>query len=406
MGEVRQKIRGTSVELDASLGLEGLVAYNITTHELRVYDGLTLGGYQILNRQNTIALIASSAVVAYDAARLGGQLPAYYAKSAQQIIAGVGMTGGGTLAADRTISMGTPGTLTGATTNSVTGTTHTHDITLGVADIANAVPDTRQVIAGVGMTGGGTLLADRTLTLGTPSSITGATTNSVSGTTHTHAISLSSANIISFLGYTPANNAQQVIAGAGMTGGGTLAADRTLALGTPNTITTSSTNSVSGTTHTHALTLTGANLNTIYGFSPADNLRIITAGVGLSGGGNLTADRTISMGTPSDITNSTTNSASGTTHTHALGFEAAEVYQGAGAGDTAFPTGHVVTMHIQPSIPARNALITVYLATSLAASVSYTSLNTEGTALAGTWRFRGAVNYTGSAFIGLAQRVS
>jgi hypothetical protein len=45
-------------------------------------------------------------------------------------------------------------------------------------------------------------------------------------------------------------------AGNGLTGGGTLEADRTLALGTPSTLTTASTNAVTSTSHTHAITTT------------------------------------------------------------------------------------------------------------------------------------------------------
>lgn len=50
------------------------------------------------------------------------------AAAAQQIIAGNGLTGGGTLAADRTLTLGTPATLTPSTTNGVTATSHTHDV--------------------------------------------------------------------------------------------------------------------------------------------------------------------------------------------------------------------------------------------------------------------------------------
>lgn len=44
------------------------------------------------------------------------------------------------------------------------------------------------ITAGNGLTGGGTLQDNRTLTLGTPSQITASTTNSVIATSHTHAI--------------------------------------------------------------------------------------------------------------------------------------------------------------------------------------------------------------------------
>jgi len=54
-------------------------------------------------------------------------------KDSRQIIAGNGLTGGGTLEADRTLTLGTPGTLTTESTNSVTATSHTHAITFPVA---------------------------------------------------------------------------------------------------------------------------------------------------------------------------------------------------------------------------------------------------------------------------------
>ncbi|MBS3648618.1 hypothetical protein KEU06_08245 [Pseudaminobacter sp. 19-2017] len=55
------------------------------------------------------------------------------AKSATSITAGNGLSGGGTLAATRTVTLGTPSSLTHATTNAVTTTSHTHDVTLATA---------------------------------------------------------------------------------------------------------------------------------------------------------------------------------------------------------------------------------------------------------------------------------
>jgi len=51
-----------------------------------------------------------------------------------------------------------------------------------------ATTNTRSIIAGNGLTGGGNLTADRTLTLGAPSTLTTGTTNAVTSTSHTHAI--------------------------------------------------------------------------------------------------------------------------------------------------------------------------------------------------------------------------
>ena len=48
--------------------------------------------------------------------------------------------------------------------------------------------------------------------------------------------------------------------------------------------------------------------------------RTITAGNGLTGGGNLTADCTLTLGTPGTLSNSTTNSVTSTSHTHAISF--------------------------------------------------------------------------------------
>lgn len=59
------------------------------------------------------------------------------------------------------------------------------------------------------------------------------------------------------LGFTPANNSVQVVAGNGLSGGGTLAANRTLALGTPGTLTATTANAVSATSHTHDVDTAG-----------------------------------------------------------------------------------------------------------------------------------------------------
>ena len=62
---------------------------------------------------------------------------------------------------------------------------------------------TTTLTAGNGLSGGGTLEANRTLTLGTPSKITGSTTNSVTATSHTHEIDNAS---ISVAGVVKLNN--------------------------------------------------------------------------------------------------------------------------------------------------------------------------------------------------------
>lgn len=66
-----------------------------------------------------------------------------------------------------------------------------------LTNLASAgVPTTRQVIAGNGLNGGGALSADITLTLGTPLTLTGSTTNSVGAGSHSHALTLVAADVI------------------------------------------------------------------------------------------------------------------------------------------------------------------------------------------------------------------
>lgn len=109
------------------------------------------------------------------------------ADAARQIIAGNGMSGGGALDSNRTLTLGTPSAITKDSTNSVSATSHTHQLSVSAADIG-AAPATSSIVAGNGLTGGGTLASSRTLTLGTPGTLTAATSNAVQASSHTHAI--------------------------------------------------------------------------------------------------------------------------------------------------------------------------------------------------------------------------
>lgn len=76
----------------------------------------------------------------------------------------------------------TGGTLTG----NLTAPTFIGALT-GNADTATTATNlNRSILAGNGLSGGGVMTADRTITLGTPSSITATSTNSVTATSHTH----------------------------------------------------------------------------------------------------------------------------------------------------------------------------------------------------------------------------
>lgn len=57
---------------------------------------------------------------------------------------------------------------------------------------ASGVPPTRTITAGDGLTGGGDLSANRTIDMGTPGTVTAASSNGVTADSHTHAVTASS----------------------------------------------------------------------------------------------------------------------------------------------------------------------------------------------------------------------
>lgn len=62
--ERRQKLRGTTAQLNATAGLLGLLTVDISTMGLRVYDGVTMGGYAIPNKStNDAAYVPQSRLV-------------------------------------------------------------------------------------------------------------------------------------------------------------------------------------------------------------------------------------------------------------------------------------------------------------------------------------------------------
>lgn len=62
------------------------------------------------------------------AARLSGSYTITATDCSRSVVAGNGLTGGGALTANATLTLGTPGTLNNSTTNAVTATSHTHAV--------------------------------------------------------------------------------------------------------------------------------------------------------------------------------------------------------------------------------------------------------------------------------------
>lgn len=75
MAERRKKIRGSTAALDGIAGLEGMFAFDRQAKEIRVYDGVTIGGFRIPNKATNDAALT---VVLND----------YYTKAAADALVG------------------------------------------------------------------------------------------------------------------------------------------------------------------------------------------------------------------------------------------------------------------------------------------------------------------------------
>lgn len=136
----------------------------------------------------------------------------------------------------KTVSVDIDGTTVAAAVDATVDTLLMYDANVGLVrkvvfdDLYDAatlhVPNTRDIIAGAGLTGGGNLTADRTLTIGAG---TGITVNADSIQTNDAAIVHDS--LSGFVANEHIDHSSvSITAGTGMSGGGTIAATRTLNL--------------------------------------------------------------------------------------------------------------------------------------------------------------------------------
>ncbi|MCG4631839.1 phage tail protein [Bilophila wadsworthia] len=243
------------------------------------------------------------------------------ARKSVQIKAGTGLTGGGTLEADRTLTVkygNTAGTacqgndvrLADARTPKPHKATHQTGGSDAItpADIG-AAAKTIQIKPGTGLTGGGTLEADRTLTVsygtaagtacqGNDARLSNARTPTAHKTTHKTGgtDALTPADI----GAVPTT--VQVIAGTGLSGGGSLAANRTLAVTYGTAAGTACqgndarlSNARTPTAHKATHKTGGTDALTPADIGAVPTTVQVIAGTGLSGGGSLTANRTLTV---------------------------------------------------------------------------------------------------------------
>lgn len=163
---------------------------------------------------------------------VAADLPATIVYNTRQVVAGAGLTGGGALSADVTLNVATADT---------SMTINPDSIQVRLAATSGLQISTGLMLAD-SVAGDGLTIASKVIAIGTPGSSTATSTNAVTTTSHTHAIDS-----------TIARSAITITAGNGLTGGGNLTANRTITLGTPGSITSTSTNAVTTTSHTHAI---------------------------------------------------------------------------------------------------------------------------------------------------------
>lgn len=131
--------RSNTAGNDAYTGLLGQITLDTQARKLRIHDGIKAGGYIVANMDDVQAIVDTvSGLSITDVVGLESALSTLTTNKADKtttITAGNGVTGGGDLSTNRTITLGTPSTLTGSTTNAVTATSHTHAITVTKADV-------------------------------------------------------------------------------------------------------------------------------------------------------------------------------------------------------------------------------------------------------------------------------
>ena len=172
-----------------------------------------------------------------------------YVPTARTVTAGNGLTGGGALSANITLTMGTPGTCTASSTSAVTASSHTHAITT----------TSEGAVSTIVQTNASGDIACRLVrpTYANQATISGAIAFRINNSTDNYIRFCSDAAAIrTFIGAAASSHTHsKLTAGNGLSGtaynGGTA---YTWDLGTPSSCTASTTNGVTSASHTHAIT--------------------------------------------------------------------------------------------------------------------------------------------------------
>ena len=333
-----------------------------------------------------------------------------FANSNVQIIAGSGLTGGGVLTANRTLTVGqgdgivvnatnvaVDSTVVRTTGNQTIGGTKTFSASILEVSGTAGNPSysfTSDTNTGVFLTGtgsigistAGALAAVFTNTGNLRLYNTGGTfyTEIANQPTANRVLTLPDGNVVLVTG-TMVPNSIQVIAGNGLSGGGTLAANRTLAVVAGDGVAVNS-------------TAVGVDSTVVR------TTRTFTAGAGLTGGGDLTANRTFAVGQGDGITVATTTVGVDSTVVRTTGDQTIagfKTFSSAIAGSVtgsaaSLTTGRTLTIGSTGKTFNGTANVAWTLTEIGAApTVGSTSITTLGTITTGVWN-AGAITSSGT----------
>ena len=192
IGSVATPFENLHVNSITATTIIGTIAHSSTTgrtandhhnqsHVLATVSALG-GDHTVSGLTAGFVLRATGATTAAFAAILDADLPATVVRTSRQVIAGSGLTGGGDLTVNRTLTVGAGTMITVATTTVGISTGATWQY-IGTGAGTTAAWQNLSGLAGNGMT-----WTSNTFTLGTPSTLTVSTTNAVTASAHTHAI--------------------------------------------------------------------------------------------------------------------------------------------------------------------------------------------------------------------------
>ena len=314
--------RGSTSQNNAFTGAVGELSVDTDLSTLRVHDGSTAGGVEIVNVssiqtiQNKVfsSHLLPAADSAYDLGDSAAKWRDLYLSGNTIYLGDANIHSTGTAVRLPVGSViGTSGAIldsasalailsggTGITYNSSTGEITTTDGDIVHDNLSGFVADEHiahsgvSITAGSGLTGGGTIAATRTLNIGEGTGIT----------VSADAIATNDAEIVhdNLSGFVSdehvAHSGVTLTAGSGLTGGGTIAASRTFNIGEGTGITVSA----------DAIATNDAEIvhDNLSGFVADEHIAhssvSVTAGSGLTGGGTIAASRTLNIGAGTGVT--------------------------------------------------------------------------------------------------------